>query len=697
MKRKRELKLRNYTMKNLRLIVVLFGILGLTSPSVSFADEKKIEEKKEPVKLEQIVVEAPRTEEELKVDVPVLESTYQVGATAVDVLDTMSGIDIGRQSLGTPDNSMVKIRGLGEDRYIVNFDGSPLTGAGVYGGYYVDWSMLSLQDVEKIEVIKGAGLAEYGNTLGGVINIVPREPTEKFEFKFAAGAKEYDTYDTRALISKRTDRFGFAMGGGYLESDGYLRNNDLERKDASVYLSYYFPDEGKIKIGMRYNEGKYGMVVENKKNSPYYDDDYPESEGDMLIGPGFGWQWGRSLGDRSYYWKERYEWDVMLEKSLLGIDWDARYYLRDEDRTDYIYEQSSGNLVIKRDCPPDYSWGWGLKGGKVVSNHALKAGVEGNYLGYGGITYKYVDTSYLWGYFEDSDHKHELSKVNSAFIQDRWSLLSNLDIYLGLRVDDYRADGDDCEVVEETPVSPKFGLYYSPISDLETFITVARAVNFPTIPKYYWYYNGYQPPDRKSLTFEDAMQYEIGGTYKVIKDTSISAKVYHYDIDDYLRWIFGYKPSRVVYNIDNVELTGFELDIDSKIYNNIYAFANYTYQTTDKEGDILDKSNISDELSELPKHKFNVGIKYQRDSGALARLTLKWVDSREVPIRASSKSDTGKMDSYFLLNGMIKYPVIKEHGYVYAGCENILDKEYEESYGYPMPDRMFYGGIEIKF
>ena len=138
--------------------------------------------------------------------------------------------------------------------------------------------------------------------------------------------------------------------------------------------------------------------------------------------------------------------------------------------------------------------------------------------------------------------------------------------------------------------------------------------------------------DKKGLTFEDAMQYEIGGTYKGIKDTSISAKVYHYDIDDYLRWIFGYKPSRVVYNIDNVELTGFELDIDSKIYDNVYAFANYTYQSTDKEGDILDKSNISDEISELPNHKFNVGIKYQRDDGTLAKLTLKWVDSREVPI-----------------------------------------------------------------
>ncbi|MBE9570978.1 MAG: TonB-dependent receptor [Proteobacteria bacterium] len=681
-------------MKKFLLLICLLGLI-LTIPGLALAEEK--EKEAEVLKLEEIVVTAARTEEELKVDVPVPESTYQVGATAVDVLETMSGIDTGRESLGTPNRSMVKIRGLDEARYIVNLDGRSLTGAGVYGGYYIDWSMLSLQDVEKIEVIKGAALAEYGNTLGGVINIVPKEPTEKLEFKFAAGAKEYETYDTQVLISKRTGPFGIVVGGGYRESDGYLRNNDLERKDASIYFSYYFPEEGKIKIGMRYNEGEYGMIVENKKDSPYYDDDYPESEGHRLIGPGFKWKTGKELGDSSYYWKERYEWDVVLEKDILGIDCEARYYLNDEDRTDHIYEQGSGDLAIKRDCPADYSWGWGFKGGKIVSNHALKAGVEGNYLGYGGVTYKYVDTTYLKGTFEDSDDQHEISKVNSAFIQDRWSLLSNLDIYLGLRADDYKADHKECEDVEDTPVSPKFGLFYSPISDFETFVTVARAVNFPTIPKYYWYHNGYQPPDRKGLTFEDAMQYEIGGTYKGIKDTSISAKVYHYDIDDYLRWIFGYKPSRVVYNIDNVELTGFELDIDSKIYDNIYAFANYTYQTTDKEGDILDKSNVSDEISELPNHKFNVGIKYQRDDGTLARLTLKWVDSREVPISASSKADTGKMDSYFLLNGIIKYPVIKNHGYVYAGCENILDEEYEETYGYPMPDRMFFGGIEIKF
>ena len=680
-----------------KLLIILVGMMGLTLFQVSWAEEKK-EEGKGPLKLEEIVVTSPRVEEELKIEVPVIESTYQVGATAVDVLDTTSGIDISRQSLGTPSGSMVKIRGLDEHRYVVNIDGRPLNGAGVRGGYFVDWSMLSLQDVETIEVTKGAALAEYGNTLGGVVNIVPKEPTEKLEATFGAGAKEYNTYDYQLLISKRTGQLGFVVGGGHRRSDGYLRNNDLDRKDASIYLSYYFPDQGKIKAGMRYNEGEYGMIVENIKGSPYYDDDYEESEGDRLVGPGIRWNGGTTHGDRTYYWKERYEWDVLIEKNLLGIDWEARYYLNDEDRTDYFYERATGDLALIRESPSDYSWGWNFKGGRTVSNHALKAGVEGNYLGYGGTTYDYVDTTYLAGTFEDQDDKHNLSRVNSGFVQDRWSLLSNLDVYFGLRVDDYEADDEDAEKIDDTPVSPKFGLFYSPTSNLETFATVARAVNFPTLPKYYWYYNGYQPPDReKDLTYEDAMQYEIGGTYKGIRDTGISAKLYRYDIDDYIRWIFGYSPSRVVYNIDNVELTGFEVDIDSEIYNNVYVFANYTYQTTDKEGDILDQSNISDELSELPEHKYNIGVKYQRDDGTLARVTLKWVDSREVPINAANTADTGKMDDYFLLNGLITYPVIKDLGYVYVGCENILDEEYEETFGYPMPDRMFYGGVQVKF
>jgi len=690
---------------------ILFFIILFAFSQITIAEEQKSKgdnEVKGDIELGKIVVTAQTSDEPLMVDIQIDESAYYVGATAVDMFDTLSGIDIGRTSLGTPDREMVKIRGLGEDRFVVNIDGRPITGAGVFGGYYVDWSLLSLQDIERIELIKGGASAEYGNTLGGVVNIVPREPKEKVEFKFTSGIKEYNSYDNYGVISSRLGNFAISVSGGYRNSDGYLRNNYLERKDFSSYLYYFLPDDGKIKIGMRYNTGEYGMVVDNDKSSSFYNNDYPESSGTQLIGPNVRWTEDTSYGVKSHYTKERYEWDALFEKNVLGINWEVRAYYNDEERTDKFYERSTRSLALERTKKPDHSWGWGLKAGKKITDHDAKIGAEGNYLGYGGIQYKYIDNTYLAGNFSNSKDQYNISRVESAFAQDRWSMFSNLDIYAGLRFDYYRTDYNNTEGstevkrVEETPISPKFGIFYEPALDIETFATVARAVNFPTIPKYYWYYSGYQPEDdgidRKDLTFEDSIQYEVGAKYKGIRDSSFELRIYHYQIDDYLRWIFGYSPSRVVYNIDNVKLTGIEIDINSMLYKDVYVFANYTFQTTKKTGDILDKSNINDEIGELPMHKFNIGLKYQSDDGALAQLTCKWVDKREIPLgeARTSTADTAKMDSYYVLNGIIKHPFWKNNCYAYFGCENILNKKYEERYEYPMPERMFFGGIEVK-
>lgn len=90
-------------------------------------------------------------------------------------------------------------------------------------------------------------------------------------------------------------------------------------------------------------------------------------------------------------------------------------------------------------------------------------------------------------------------------------------------------------------------------------------------------------------------------------------------------------------------------------------------------------------------------MEYRPDNGGFAKLTLKWVDERKVPIDAANMKELGVMESYALLNGIIRYPILKGRFTLYAGCENILDTDYQESYGYPMPGRMFYGGLEMSY
>jgi outer membrane receptor protein involved in Fe transport len=148
-----------------------------------------------------------------------------------------------------------------------------------------------------------------------------------------------------------------------------------------------------------------------------------------------------------------------------------------------------------------------------------------------------------------------------------------MDLYAGLRYDDYKGDRmvdavtgynanakplgfEDRKVdFHEGVVQPKLGLVYSFEPWLSVYGRAARAARFPDNPAFYWYYAGYQPEldfrtnvTRKDLTYEDAMQYEAGAQYSGLKNFTVSATVYHYRVDDYIRWIFGYAPSRVVYN-----------------------------------------------------------------------------------------------------------------------------------------------------
>ncbi len=57
----------------------------------------------------------------------------------------------------------------------------------------IDYSMLNLENIERIEVIKGASSSLYGsNAIGGVINIITKKITEPFDAKFYSRYSKYN-------------------------------------------------------------------------------------------------------------------------------------------------------------------------------------------------------------------------------------------------------------------------------------------------------------------------------------------------------------------------------------------------------------------------------------------------------------------------------------------------------------------------
>ena len=668
------------------------------------------------------------------------QTSAPVAATPLEALSNKVGFDFQRSSLGIPKSKAMRLRGFDSEKTSIGYDGRVINGAGVFGGYQVDWSMLPMSGIDRIAIQRGAFDPEYGSTLGGMIDLIPRRPSRDFQAQGQYGYKSYTTNDASVFLSDRiafspdsldSQGLGYTLAAGYLSSNGYLRNSEMDRSSIAPTVYYYLPGGGSIRLGLRYEDGEFEMPTSNLPGSPDYDNDYPRSIGDMLVGPGVkpspttaaalktqGFR-GEVFGQDSYYQKQRQAWDLVVEKTLLNIDWQARAYYDDEDRTDYYYARADvgttqqGDLILKKDCPPNTTWGWKLKGeGTAFDTHQIKAGVEGKVIGYGGVDYTYTDQNYLHAPPSGTKNpdQHDAVRLYSAFARDRFPILDDLDLVLGLRYDTYTADvhtplpgGGTPEKDEYDRLSPSLRLFYYPLPDLEVHASWAKQSNFPIIPKHYWYYAGLQPGQagydftRKDLSYEQADEWEVGLKYSGFGDTVLEARYYYTQVDDYLRWIFGYPSSRVVYNLDQVTIQGVELAAKGRLIGDMFGYANWHWQDESIDGGILADASMSG--LGFPEHTVNTGLHYKPANPFQAQLDLKYVSERKEalgPMRNDPQSpmDVQTLDSYWLANIIFKYQATK-HSQVFAGVENLFNTSYEETYGYPMPDRMYFAGIKV--
>jgi iron complex outermembrane receptor protein len=259
--------------------------------------------------------------------------------------------------------------------------------------------------------------------------------------------------------------------------------------------------------------------------------------------------------------------------------------------------------------------------------------------------------------------------------------------------------------VDEDNTSPKLAVTLEPREGTILTARFGRAYRFPTNPEYYWWYSGFQPPARDGLTSEKATQYELEIERRMNEDFSVVARGYYYDVDDYLRTIFGYMPSRVVYNIHRVELTGLELEIVYRVTPRLRVWGTFTRQNTEKHGDILDGSAaLTDELTELPDDKGTLGVSYSHERGFEMELAARYTGDKET-VRGNPAVPGGSFlaetDAYLNLALRMSWPLYRNEKGVdvrmkIAG-ENLLDEDIEEEYGYPLPGRTVTASLTAAF
>lgn len=193
------------------------GVLALLmiSPMVCFADDAN---------LGGVVVTATRTAVTADQEVaPVIVITAQQiqmsGASAIgDLLQQYAGLDIASNG-GPGQPTSLFLRGTNSNQTLVMINGVKINPADGSGAALQN---IHLNDIERIEIVKGPRAALYGSdAIGGVINIITRQASEGSHYGAYAGAGRYGTDDNGGHFDYGQGQSAFGVSADNYHTDGF--------------------------------------------------------------------------------------------------------------------------------------------------------------------------------------------------------------------------------------------------------------------------------------------------------------------------------------------------------------------------------------------------------------------------------------------------------------------------------------------
>ncbi len=140
------------------------------------------------------------------------------------------------RGLGKP---VVMLDGARDDRMVIS-NSAPLS---------------SLAAVERIEYLKGPASVTHGNSVdGGIINVIRKQPTDKFTANMAA---YYGSWNNKGIIAgvggKLSDKWNYRIDAHYGDKDGW---RDAEEKTKNAYLALDYDMDANNKIELRFGGNK---------------------------------------------------------------------------------------------------------------------------------------------------------------------------------------------------------------------------------------------------------------------------------------------------------------------------------------------------------------------------------------------------------------------------------------------------------
>ncbi|MCE5262292.1 MAG: TonB-dependent receptor [Deltaproteobacteria bacterium] len=649
--------------------------------------------------LPEVVVTATRDQEEIRkvpADVTVIteREIRDSGATSlVEILDRQAGIQF-RSFSGQDPLSIIDLRGMGGDnpfgKVQIQLNGRRLNRPDMAS---VNWFQIPLSQVERIEIVRGAGSVLYGDSaVAGVINVITKRGEGKPLFRLGAAAGSYGLHSEQAGVSGSEEKWSYGVSGGNYFSLGYRNRSTVSSQGAGLDLGYDASDRLSLSLGASFSRTRYEMpgnltaaemAVDRRQYQParpaYWTSASPDDEGtdrqtdlnlraDVMLG-----DFGRA--------------EIGFATGIKEVVIDNASWNSFNNYTIHTYAVTPKYILEKE-----------------IFGHAnkLTAGVD------------YYLEPFKMDRYTSRERTKKLSEADldrqtaGYYLRDEFRVVEPLILSAGYRWEEATIRGSSTTLPGTVDFDTKkmhrgdaydLGLTYLAGQKSKVFAKYATAYRLPFIDEqasYYGWGNGFLA----DLEKETAKTMELGTSLTPVKNLTLGLTLFWIDMENEISWNNATNRNE---NLDRTRHEGAEGTFSYLWEKRFKIYGSFAcHKATFEAGQYNGK-----ELPLVPRQVIKLGMEWYLPAAFVLRPEVRFVGDAYL---SGDNDNTGeKLSAYRICDLFLFYrPEIGRYRIsAFAGVENLTDELYATSgvkgtafsaqTYYPMPERTVKGGISFEF
>lgn len=582
------------------------------------------------------------------------------GQTVAQILNQQAGITINGALNNLGANQTVYLRGASAGRTLILIDGIPVYDPSFNNSDF-DLNLISLNNVESIEICRGAQSTLYGSdAVAGVINIitVKKDITKPYNVKATASAGSYGTYRGNVQLFGIADKLTYSIRYAKLTSKGFssaydstnTKNFDRDKFNGNVtngLLQYQLNNDISIKTFIQYSNYKTDLDA-----AAYTDEkDYLVKNKSLMTGAGFHYQKNNINITGNYQYSEN-----------------KRNYFNDSiDIPVTSFTKFSSDKYFSKSQFIELFSSIG-----VNKNFTILQGTDYRYSSFHSKYFSLSSFGPFSSVFKDTSYSQ--ASLYSSLLYHAFN--QKLNVELGGRLNVHSRYGSNSTYT--------FNPSYNVNDYLRIFGSIATGFKAPTL------YQLYSSSGNRDLKPEKSKTYELGFQQQCDKITNrlvyFSRKIENGL--DFNNINFKY------FNIAHQTVNGLEFESKIILIKNLIIAANYTYLNSKEKNQsrITFKDSVYKYLLRRPVNSFNIVASYNFDNGLYINLSGKYVGKR-YDFGGYQKPDI-TLDNYFLIAAYTEY-AIKKYCKFFVAFQNITNKKFFDVAGYNSLPFKFTGGITL--